>query len=444
MDTPIADFVRACAASGTVRAHMPGHKGVPLLGPEPLDLTEIPGADSLYEADGIIAQSEKNASRLFGSRFTFFSTEGSSQCIRAMLRLALLHSPVRGSRTLLAGRNDHRALLSAACLLDLDLRFPPCAGGSLLSCQPTPEELDAALSGMRPAPFAVYLTSPDYLGGMADVAGAARVCAHRGVPLLVDNAHGAYLRFLPRSLHPLDLGAQLCCDSAHKTLPALTGAALLHVGAFPSVTEDDARDSLALFGSTSPSYLTLASLDLVNAYLADGYPEKLRAFCALLSDARERLAALGWPTVGTEPMKLTLAASRAGLPGTELAALLRQRGIECEFADPDFVTLMLTPGQEEVPGLLVRTLAAIPAGRPLPPPPPCPAPGERALSVREAMLAPAETIPAQAAQGRILAAPCVSCPPAVPVLMCGERVTPEALSVFRYYHIRTLRVVREE
>ena len=89
MTTPIADFVRAYAASGTARLHMPGHKGVSFLGCEALDLTEIHGADSLYEAAGIIAESEANAAALFGSARTFFSTEGSSQCIRAMLALAL-------------------------------------------------------------------------------------------------------------------------------------------------------------------------------------------------------------------------------------------------------------------------------------------------------------------------------------------------------------------
>ena len=89
MDTPIVDFVRGYAQSGTSRLHMPGHKGQSLLGFEPLDLTEIRGADELYEPEGIIAQSEANATRLFGTQHTYYSTEGSSQCIRAMLCLAL-------------------------------------------------------------------------------------------------------------------------------------------------------------------------------------------------------------------------------------------------------------------------------------------------------------------------------------------------------------------
>ena len=89
MNTPIADFVRAYAASGCARLHMPGHKGRPFLGCEALDVTEIAGADELYGAAGIIAQSEKNAGALFGSGRTFYAAEGSSQCIRAMLALAV-------------------------------------------------------------------------------------------------------------------------------------------------------------------------------------------------------------------------------------------------------------------------------------------------------------------------------------------------------------------
>ena len=103
----------------------------------------------------------------------------------------------------------------------------------------------------------MYVTSPDYLGGQSDVAALAEVSHRHGVPLLADNAHGAYLRFLSPSRHPMDLGADLCCDSAHKTLPVLTGGAYLHVGrAAPEPFRENARRALALFGSTSPSYLT--------------------------------------------------------------------------------------------------------------------------------------------------------------------------------------------
>ena len=119
----------------------------------------------------------------------------------------------------------------------------------------TPEALAAALEACDPLPDAVYVTSPDYLGHVLDVEGLARACHARGVALLVDAAHGAYLHFLSPSRHPMDLGADLCCASAHKTLPAVTGAAYLHVR--DARLAERARDALSLFGSTSPSWLIL-------------------------------------------------------------------------------------------------------------------------------------------------------------------------------------------
>ena len=208
--------------------------------------TESRGADELYEAEGIIAQSEANATRLFGTAHTYYSTEGSSQCIRAMLCLAMQGAPRTGKRpVLLAARNAHKALLYAAALLDFDIRWlwpAPEDTGALCSCPVTVQALSAALeelAGQERAPFGVYLTSPDYLGGTQDIAALSAVCDAHGVPLLVDNAHGAYLRFLPGgSRHPIDLGAAACCDSGHKTLPVLTGGAYLHLGPKAPVQEE--------------------------------------------------------------------------------------------------------------------------------------------------------------------------------------------------------------
>ena len=301
MTTPIVDFVRRYAQSGTARLHMPGHKGQSLLGCEPWDITEIRGADELYEAEGIIAQSEANATRLFGTAHTYYSTEGSSQCIRAMLCLALQGAPRTGKRpVLLAARNAHKALLYAAALLDFDIRWlwpAPEDTGALCSCPVTVQALSTALeelAGQGRTPFGVYLTSPDYLGGMQDIAALSAVCDAHGVPLLVDNAHGAYLRFLPGgSRHPIDLGAAACCDSGHKTLPVLTGGAYLHLGPKAPVQEESiVRNALALFGSTSPSYLILQSLDACNRLLSADYPARLQECCDRLAALRVRLNAL--------------------------------------------------------------------------------------------------------------------------------------------------------
>lgn len=220
--------------------------------------------------------------------------------------------------------------------------WPECST-SLCGCPVSAETLERALATLPAPPAAVYLTSPDYLGSVADISTLAEVCRKYGTLLAVDNAHGAYLRFLEPSCHPLDLGADLCCDSAHKTLPALTGGAYLHISrAAPVSLRENAKTAMAMFGSTSPSYLTLASLDLCNRYLADGYRERLREMCGHLNEARKTLAAAGWQIEPSDPLRLTVKAP-SGMTGGQLADRLRENGVECEYADPDFLVLMLTP-----------------------------------------------------------------------------------------------------
>lgn len=442
MDTPICDFAGRYAESNSLRLHMPGHKGIGPLGAEQLDITEISGADSLYDATGIIAKSEANASALFGCP-TFYSTEGSSLCIRAMLYLCLLQAKKEGRKPLIAaGRNAHKVLLSAVSLLDIDVTWLlPEDKGGYLSCKITPEGLDRTLSAIEEKPVAVYVTSPDYLGNVADIAGLAAVAHRHGCLLAVDNAHGAYLRFLHPSAHPMDLGADLCCDSAHKTLPVLTGGAYLHTTASLSA---NAKHGLALFGSTSPSYLILQSLDLANKTLSGDYADRLTQIIHVAASCKEELSASGYRFVGDEPAKLTIDAKAYGYHGTELAQLLRQSGIECEFADPDYLVMMITP-ETGADGLkrLTQALLAIPKRTPITEQAPAFCMPKRTLSIREAMLSPFETIPAEFSNGRILAAASVGCPPAVPVLVSGEQIDDQIIRLFRYYSIETCCVVTE-
>ena len=438
MNTPICDYVRDYAKSEAIRLHMPGHKGKNLLGLEALDITEIDGADSLYEASGIIRASEENASGLFGCP-TFYSTEGSSQCIRAMLYLAVLSAKKQGRRPVIAaGRNAHKTFLTGAALLDLDVRWMyPKDGGSYLSCHLTAEEVEGALEAEKPA--AVYLTSPDYLGNVADIAGIAEVCHRHGALLLVDNAHGAYLKFLNPSQHPMDLGADICCDSAHKTLPVLTGGAYLHC---TQEFRDWAKNALALFGSTSPSYLIMQSLDGVNPYLAL-LTDRLKDFVPKVVAVKDKLSEHGYTLYGTEPLKITISAKPYGYTGQELAQRLLERNIVSEFSDPDFLVLMLTPeNRPEELDVLEKVMLSIPRKMPILEQPPRFEPGRRVCSPREAMLSPMETLPVAESQGRVLAAATVACPPAVPIVVSGERIDAHAIACFRYYGITHCSVMK--
>lgn len=444
--TPICDFVRGYAESKKTRMHMPGHKGSGVLGIETFDITEISGADSLYEADGIIKESEENASTLFGAH-TFYSTEGSSQCIRAMLHLAKTQAWLQKKHPYVwAARNAHKAFLSAAALLNMDVEWLYGSDEeSYLSCSLAPTVLEQMLGNATVLPSALYLTSPDYLGNVADISAIAEVCHRYGVLLLVDCAHGAYLKFLESSLYPTDLGADMCCSSAHKTLPVLTGGAYLHLSKnIDANTLDAAKKALALFGSTSPSYLILQSLDAANAYLANDCRENLSRTVARLDELKKRLALHGYQLVGNEPLKITIATKSFGYTGVDFAEHLRENGIECEFADNDFVVLMPSTdiGTDELAHLEMAA-TSLPQKEPMTITPPALARSERALRICYALLWPSETVTVEDSIGRVLASPSVSCPPAVPIVMCGERIDEDAVSAFRYYGVQKVRVVIE-
>lgn len=428
---------------------MPGHKGTALLGCEALDITEIAGADALYEAEGIIAESERNAAALFGTGMSCFSTEGSSHAIRTMVYLAWLRRKP-GRERILAARNVHKSFVYACAVTgcEADWLYPaaPTGENSICTCQITPEQVEASLAGTETLPFAVYLTSPDYLGQMADIAGIAAVCEKYETPLLVDNAHGAYLRFLPQARHPIRLGAYMCADSAHKTLPALTGAAYLHMSAKAAEElRGEVKNAMVMTGSTSPSYLILQSLDLCNRYLAEGYREKLAAFTEELAGLKARMRAAGIPLLESEALKVVADAAAMGLTGAKLAELLRAAGAEPEFADEDYLVCMFTP--ENTSEDLARLEKALISAPKLPPRERHAlrlTPLERKMTIRRAVFSRHETVTLEEAEGRVCGQTMVSCPPAIPIAVSGEVITREILPVFAAYGQREVSVTAEQ
>ncbi len=427
--------------------HMPGHKGVGPLGIEGLDITEICGADVLYQEDGILAESQKNATEIFGSRQTLYSTEGSTLAIRAMLTLAVKHAEKNNKKAVIAaGRAAHKSFLTTCALLDLSPIWIDFGNASLLSGKVTKEDLRPLFRDAECAPTAVYITSPDYLGNVSDIASLSRFCHENGAILLVDNAHGAYLNFYPSSCHPIALGADLCCDSAHKTLPVLTGGAYLHIGKdADEFFLSEAKSCLSLFASTSPSYLILQSLDACNAYLSADFPAALLSYSEKVQALRDEIRNMGFQTIGDEPLKICIVTKPAGYTGTDLARILRENGMECEFSDPDFLVMMFTPQNgTEVLHRIKTFFAFLEKREPILVFPPKCKKATPALSIRRAMLCATERIPIERAAGRILADPAVSCPPAVPIAICGEKLDDEAINAFSYYGIRDVLVVKEK
>lgn len=437
MSTPIADFINSYT-DDNVRLHMPGHKGIGA----PNDITEIDGADVLYSPNGIIAESERNASYLFGSEQTIFSTEGSSLSIRAVVYLIKMYACIAGLKPMiLATRNAHSSFISACALADVEPVWLYGNSSDVISSRVSSDELESAIE--KYSPVALYITSPDYLGNTADIKKLSEISKKHGVLLVVDNAHGAYLKFLRESVHPLDLGADITVDSAHKTLPCLTGTGYLHISkTAPSYFKENANRAMALFASTSPSYLLLKSLDEFNLK-AETFKTQLAKSVKSLDALKSNITKHGYALVGNEPQKLTIRAKDYGYYGTELAEILKKQNIYVEFSDKDYLTVMFSPYNSLDDFIkLENALLSVPKKQAIASEPPLPVRAEKAMNIRSAVFSPSEDVPVSESEGRILARLTCSCPPAVPIAVSGEIISREAVDALKYYGFETVSVIK--
>ena len=441
MKTPIVSFLKSYQDRTPVRMHMPGHKGVGIFGFEGMDLTEINGADELFAAEGIIKESEQNASSLFGCP-TYYSTQGSTLCIQTMCTILCQDAKSKGKKPkILAGRNAHRSFIHAAALLDFDVAWL-YGNNDYLSCKISPETLEKEI--VENHPTAVYLTNPDYLGNLLDITALASICKKYNVLLAIDNAHGAYLRFLKDSLHPIDLGADLCCDSAHKTLPVLTGGAYLHLSdSLNQVWGNDVKHFMEYFSSTSPSYLIMASLDAANDVLDRTFRSSLSDCIRYVDSLKNKLVQRGYTILSGEPMKITISTKDYGYTGNEIAYFLMNRDIYPEFYDSDYIVFMPSPyntnadferleeclckiQRKSVVFNLFPKLEHV----------------KKVMNIREALFAPSMKVDVSKSLGQICSSVTVSCPPAILPVIPGEVISACAIEVMKYYGIESVRVVK--
>ena len=449
---PLLDALRRHAARGTASFHTPGHKG--RLEPgcaAAFDLTELPDTGSLYDGGDAIEASERLCAEAFGAGDSFYSAGGCTLCIQTMLLLACGGA---GGRILMA-RNAHRSAVNTAVLLGLEPVWLWPEFGDGLDCRLAVENLDEKLKTNNDI-RAVYITSPDYTGRLADVAGMAALCHGRGIPLLVDNAHGGHLGAF--GLHPLMLGADMTADSWHKTLPVLTGGAVLHLsGGWRGQTEAPllrrrAKTVMALFGSTSPSFPVLASIDQAQAWWRREGPDAYRTTAQRVSALRRTAEAAGFLAPGGDgfdPARLTLGTVGLGLSGIRAAEAFRRCGCEPEHADARMVVFIVTPFNTEedirrldkairrVPELCIRETdpeAFDPFG--------CGIPAKR-MRLRQAALMETDEIPSGEAAGRIAARSICPCPPGIAAVVPGEEIGPELARRLPGWGIPTVTVVRE-
>lgn len=442
MKTPIVSFLKSYQEKSPVRMHMPGHKGAGILGFEGMDLTEIYGADELFAAEGIIKESEQNASNLFGCP-TYYSTQGSTLCIQTMCTILCQDAKSKGKKPkILAGRNAHRSFIPAAALLDFEIEWL-YGNSDYLSCKIHAEDLEKAI--IESHPTAVYLTNPDYLGNLLDIKSLASVCKKHNVLLAIDNAHGAYLRFLEPSLHPIDLGADLCCDSAHKTLPVLTGGAYLHLSdSLNQVWKNDVKHFMEYFSSTSPSYLIMASLDAANKVLDTTFKNSLFECIQRVDGLKNTLVQYGYTILSGEPMKITISTKEFGYTGNEIANLLMECDIYPEFYDSDYIVLMPSPyNTKDDLKRLETCLCGIERKPILINKPPKLEQSKKAMNVRQALFSSSITLDVSKSLGQVCSSVTVSCPPAILPVIPGEVISESSIEVMKYYGIETVRVVKE-
>lgn len=422
MSTPLHSAVQHFFDEQRAPFHMPGHKGVsvfPIGSAARYDITEVDGADNLYEASGPIAETEARYSALYGSAATLLSAGGATLCIQTMLAIA---APP-GSR-ILCERGVHTAAVNAMILLGLTplWMWPEVDPHTGLAKPLTAETVNNMLA-QHPDVSAVYLTCPNYFGVMADIAAISSVCRHYHVPLLVDNAHGAHLRFTSPDHHPMTLGASMCSDSLHKTLPVLTGGALLHI-ADPALA-GNAKQRMSLFGSTSPSYLIMQSIDAALPWLENDAPEAIAAAAAQVAALEQQALERGLliPAGKSEPLRLSIGYRPTGLSRPALQEMLRAHRIEPEYLSDSFCVFLASAHNTAEDFLrLAGFLRQLPPSQPSPEGHPPTILPSVVLPLREAAFAPSVCIPVEKAAGRICAGMVAPCPPGIPLAVPGEQL----------------------
>ena len=444
-ESPLQKQLETLAAARTP-LHMPGHKRrvrpAAGLGCAAWDMTEIDGADDLHEADGILADAMRRTAALYGSRRCWSLVGGSTVGLLAGVRAL---APF-GSEILVA-RNCHKAVYHALELGQLRAQYllPPVdpAFGVYGSVQPA--DVQATLEQHKNI-RCVVITSPTYEGVVSDIASIANICHAHGVPLLVDEAHGAH--YLPFA-EPLGwqggavaAGADVVVQSAHKTLPSLTQTAFLQVN---GTLADDAEieRQLDVFETSSPSYPLLVSLDGCTAWLAQQGRAAFAAWRKQLNDFDDAVRNFRHTPIlchGADTLQChrDFYAFDAGKillrMGSRGAEFLRQNGFEPEMVRGDDVLAMTSPC--DAPDTLPRLAQVLQkwddTAQKLPSPAlTLPQSGRAALPIGQAVLQGSQTLPMREAAGKISAEYIWAYPPGVPLLAPGEEITPQFLTAAR-------------
>ena len=391
--------------------------------------------DNLHNPTSVIKEAQEMAAELYGAKAVFFSVNGTTGAIHAMLMASL----APGDK-ILVPRNIHRSVFGALVMMDLRPVWMRPSQFEGIAAGPTNDTVEKAIKE-NPDAKAVLIVSPNYYGMCPDVKSIADVAHAKNMLLLVDEAHGAHLKFSSRlPEQSIDLGADVSVISTHKTLGALTGASMLLVGS-ERVSTERVRRAMSMLMTTSPNQLMLASLDAARcqAYempnMVDDAVELANELRRIVNEIRG-LSSFGVEAVGKKGIfaldttKITINTRSLGINGLDFAAQLRERGIVCELADPYHALLMITYADEMKQAHAVITalmdIATNYTGDKLftlvAPPTPSP---QTEMSPREAFFSDSQSVSFARCVGRIAAEEITPYPPGIPCIMPGEIITKE-------------------
>ena len=447
--------------------HMPGHKRLQLGGikgetarsgmdfPNPffVDITEVEGFDNLHHAQGILKQSMEWAARVYGADRTWYLINGSTCGI-----LASVCGCTRPGGHILMSRNCHKAAYHAAYInhLRTSYVYPQDLPGLGIQGGILPEDVEKALEEHRDIQ-AVFIVSPTYDGVVSDVSKIADIVHRKGIPLIVDEAHGAHFRFgkwFPDSA--LDMGADAVIQSVHKTLPSLTQTALLHIkGNY--VNSRNIERYLSIFQSSSPSYVFMASIEnsifVMDRMQRERDSVQMKEYEAHLMDLRRRLASMknlrlvDRDIVGMggvwdlDVSKIVVSTRGTALSGADLSSILREKyHLEMEMCGSDYVTAITTvfdsPEGLQRLGDSLEEIDADVTGTPGSREDGPAVYGMRAQAqccLREAMESPSRPVLLKESEGQISAEFVYLYPPGIPILAPGENIARNILDVIEEY-----------
>ena len=416
MDTPIFDAVKKYKDKNPYRFHMPGHKGKAALFKEyakdliSFDVTELDETDNLAAPRGAIAEAEEKISKAFFAKRSFILVGGST-----LGNLSMIYGNISGGDKILTDRNSHLSAFSALALSGAE---PVYIGGGLydncgaLRC-PTPAEVLKAAEE-NPDAKAVFITSPNSFGVCADIRKISKICKEKNMLLLVDEAHGAHFGFnkkLPETA--MESGADAACQSFHKTLPALTQSAVLHIG--NEIIQKNTERALRLFQSSSPSYLLTSSADFARAYMESEGKERLNKTVEFLEN--------NLPQNALKNDDITRLCIKCD--GRKSEEILKRENIVPEMCGAGYAVFILTAADEirDIERLLnvVKKLPAWDSGDMYFSG--CP----QRITPHEAYFAPSQSVPFKDAAGKISKNAIFRYPPGVPTVAPGEEITKDAL-----------------